>query len=72
MSDINGDRLFLNLKSLLISPRSAVPTLPPQQLDTSAEVSDVIARMPWWATRGLLYIIVAFFSSRLYWAAFSR
>ena len=44
---------------------------PPQQLDTSPEVSDVIARMPWWATRGLLYIIVAFIVVAFLWSALS-
>ena len=44
---------------------------PPEQLDTSPEVSDVIARMPWWATRGLLYIIVAFIFAAFLWAALS-
>jgi len=44
---------------------------PPQQLDTSPEVSDVIARMPWWATRGLLYIIIAFIVVAFLWAGFS-
>jgi multidrug efflux pump subunit AcrA (membrane-fusion protein) len=44
---------------------------PPQQADTSAEVSDVIARMPWWATRGLLYIIIAFIVVAFLWAALS-
>lgn len=44
---------------------------PPQQLDTSPEVSDVIAKMPWWATRGLLYIIVAFIVVAFLWAGFS-
>jgi multidrug efflux pump subunit AcrA (membrane-fusion protein) len=44
---------------------------PPPQLDTSPEVSDVIARMPWWATQGLLYIIVAFIFAAFLWAALS-
>jgi len=44
---------------------------PPQQLDTSPEVSDVIARMPWWATRGLLYIIVVFIVVAFLWAGLS-
>lgn len=43
----------------------------PQQLDTSPEVSDVIARMPSWATRGLLYIIVAFIVVAFLWAGLS-
>ena len=44
---------------------------PPEESDTSSEVSDVISRMPWWATRGLLYIIVGFIVVALIWAAFS-
>jgi multidrug efflux pump subunit AcrA (membrane-fusion protein) len=44
---------------------------PPQALDTSPEVSDVISRMPWWASRGLLYIIVGFVIVALLWASFS-
>ncbi len=44
---------------------------PSQQLDTSPEVSDVIAKMPWWATRGLLYIIIAFIVVAFLWAGFS-
>lgn len=43
----------------------------PQQADTSPEVSDVIAKMPWWATRGLLYIIIAFIVVAFFWAALS-
>lgn len=43
----------------------------PPQSDTTPEVSDVIAKMPWWATRGLLYIIVAFIFVAFLWAALS-
>lgn len=46
-------------------------TYAPAQLDTSPEVSDVIAKMPWWATRGLLYIIVGFVLVALVWASLS-
>jgi len=45
---------------------------PPEILDTSPEVSDVISRMPWWATRGVLYIIIAFIVVALVWAAVSK
>jgi multidrug efflux pump subunit AcrA (membrane-fusion protein) len=45
---------------------------PPQVLDTSPEVSDVIARLPWWATRGVLYIIIAFIVVALVWATLSK
>jgi len=44
---------------------------PPAQADTLPEVSDVIARMPWWATRGLLYVIIAFIIVAFLWAALS-
>jgi len=44
---------------------------PPQALDTAPEVSDLIAGMPWWAARGLLYIIVGFLVVALLWAHFS-
>lgn len=45
---------------------------PPEQLDITPEVSDVIARMPWWATRGLIYLIVGFIFVAFLWAAFSK
>lgn len=41
---------------------------PAQELDTTPEVSDVIAGMPWWAARGLLYIVVGFVVAALMWA----
>jgi multidrug efflux pump subunit AcrA (membrane-fusion protein) len=44
---------------------------PPQTLDTTPEVSDVIAKMPWWAARGLLYIIVGFIIVAFLWASLS-
>jgi len=45
---------------------------PPQDIDTSPEVSDVIAKMPWWATRGVLYIIVTFIIVAVVWASLSK
>lgn len=44
---------------------------PPQTFDTAPEVSDVIAEMPWWAARGLVYIIAAFLVVAFLWANFS-
>lgn len=44
---------------------------PAQELDTTPEVSDVIAGMPWWAARGLLYIVVGFVVAALLWAGLS-
>jgi hemolysin D len=45
---------------------------PPRDLDTTPEVSDVIAKLPWWATRGVLYIIVAFLIVAVVWAGLSK
>jgi hemolysin D len=41
-------------------------------IDTSPEIADVIAGMPWWASRGLLYLIVAFVIAGLLWSALSK
>jgi multidrug efflux pump subunit AcrA (membrane-fusion protein) len=41
-------------------------------VDTTApEVADVLTAMPWWAARGLLYLVVAFVVVALCWAGFS-
>lgn len=45
---------------------------PPQAADTSPEVSDVIATLPWWAARGLLYLVVGFVAAALVWAWLSK
>ena len=44
---------------------------PPIALDTTPEVADVIAEMPWWAARGLVYIIVGFVVVAFVWASLS-
>jgi multidrug efflux pump subunit AcrA (membrane-fusion protein) len=44
---------------------------PPAQLDTSTEVSDVIGKLPWWAARGLVYIIIGFVVVAVVWASLS-
>jgi hemolysin D len=45
---------------------------PLQSPDTSPEVSEVIARMPWWASRGLIYIIIGFVLGAFVWATLSK
>src|SRR5690242_4161283 len=45
---------------------------PPPTADTSPEVADVIARMPWWASRGLVYIILGLVVAAILWAALSK
>lgn len=45
---------------------------PPHAPDASPEVSDVIATLPWWAARGLLYLVVGFVAAALVWASLSR
>jgi multidrug efflux pump subunit AcrA (membrane-fusion protein) len=44
---------------------------PPIHLDTTPEVSDVIAEMPWWAARGLVYIIAGFVVVAFIWSSLS-
>jgi hemolysin D len=44
---------------------------PPQELDATPEVSDLLTQMPWWAARGSLYIILSFTAAGLLWAHFS-
>jgi len=44
----------------------------PPPADTSPEVADVIGRMPWWASRGLVYIIIGFVIVAVLWAALSK
>lgn len=45
---------------------------PPEIIDTTPEVSDVLSEMPWWAARGLLYIITGFLVAAFAWAYFSQ
>ncbi len=44
---------------------------PPETMDTTPEVSDVIANMPWWAARGLVYIIAGFLVAAFVWSSLS-
>lgn len=45
---------------------------PPQVVDTTPEVSDILNEMPWWAARGLIYLIVAFLLFAFVWSAYSQ
>jgi len=44
----------------------------PDNVHTSPEVAEVIAKLPWWAVRSLLYIIVAFILVAFAWASLVR
>src|SRR5689334_5506029 len=44
----------------------------PAAANSSAEVSEVIATLPWWAARGLIYLIAGFIIVAFIWAAFSK
>jgi multidrug efflux pump subunit AcrA (membrane-fusion protein) len=44
---------------------------PPPQLDATPEVSEMLAELPWWVSRGLLYLIGGFVVIALLWAYFS-
>jgi multidrug efflux pump subunit AcrA (membrane-fusion protein) len=41
----------------------------PDSVHTSPEVADVIAKLPWWAVRSLLYVIIAFILVAFTWAS---
>ena len=43
-----------------------------RNVNTSPEVADVIARMPWWATRGVLYIVLVAILAAVVWASLSH
>lgn len=44
---------------------------PANTLDATPEVSDILAELPWWVSRGLLYLILGFVVVGLLWAHFS-
>lgn len=44
---------------------------PAQTLDATPEVSDILAELPWWVSRGLLYLILGFVVVGSLWAYFS-
>ncbi|HYP28202.1 MAG TPA: HlyD family efflux transporter periplasmic adaptor subunit [Blastocatellia bacterium] len=43
----------------------------PQELDMTPEASDLLTQMPWWAARGLVYVILSFVAVTLLWSYFS-
>ena len=62
-------------KLLLVSDIEAESTLPtwmPDEDLTTPEVAEVIARLPWWAVRSLLYIIITFVLAAFAWATFAK
>ena len=44
----------------------------PDNVYTAPEVAEVIAKLPWWAVRSLLYIVIAFVVVAFAWASFAR
>ena len=42
---------------------------PAQLADASPEVAEVLAKMPWWAARGLIFVVTGFVVVALLWAA---
>ncbi len=71
MSDVVDERAASETEGTVDLAELGRTYLPLQTADTTPEVSDVIARMPWWATRGLLYLIVSFTVVALLWASLS-
>lgn len=45
---------------------------PPAAADSSPEVSEIIATLPWWAARGLIYLIAGFIVAAVAWAALGK
>jgi len=43
-----------------------------ENVDTSPEVAEVIARMPWWATRGVLYVMIVFSLVAVVWTSVAQ
>lgn len=43
----------------------------PEEVDESPEVSEMLGQMPWWASRGLLYVVLGFVAFGLLWASLS-
>jgi len=44
----------------------------PDSVQTSPEVAEVIAKLPWWAVRSVLYLIIAFMLVAVTWANFAK
>jgi len=44
----------------------------PDSVHTAPEVAEVIAKLPWWAVRSLLYVIIAFILVAFAWASIVR
>jgi multidrug efflux pump subunit AcrA (membrane-fusion protein) len=45
---------------------------PDEAIATTPEVAEVIARLPWWAVRSLLYLVMAFVVVAFAWASFAK
>jgi multidrug efflux pump subunit AcrA (membrane-fusion protein) len=58
--------------STSIDLASTDQTWMPDSVHTSPEVAEVIAKLPWWAARSLLYIIIAFILVAFAWASLVR
>jgi multidrug efflux pump subunit AcrA (membrane-fusion protein) len=58
--------------SLYVDLASTDQTWMPDSVHTSPEVAEVIAKLPWWAARSLLYIIIAFMLVAFAWASLVR
>lgn len=56
----------------LLDGESAISSWLPDEDVTPPEVAEVIAKLPWWAMRSLLYIIVGFVLVAFTWASIAR
>jgi multidrug efflux pump subunit AcrA (membrane-fusion protein) len=56
----------------LLDVESTTPTCLPDEDVTPPEVAEVIAKLPWWAVRSLLYIVIGFVLVAFTWAGLAR
>jgi multidrug efflux pump subunit AcrA (membrane-fusion protein) len=55
-----------------VDPGALGKTWTIENTDASPDVAEVIATMPWWATRGVLYVMVTFILVAVLWASVSH
>jgi len=56
----------------LVDAESTLPAWMPDEDLTTPEVAEVIAKLPWWAMRSLLYVIISFVVVAFTWASFAK
>ena len=63
-------RASADTESVDLAAVSATAALPSSQV--TADSADLMASLPWWVSRGLLYVVAAFVFCALIWSIFTR